>query len=150
MCFAVTTTWRPKFFFAPSDLGRFKVLIFVLVGSLIVLNMLLGNLQRGSKLGAKESNFSGDHKMRCSCSVEAVHSCTQEKKSTWKMYLRGTTPALSLHPWKQLRLVGILVEAVQTVATMEHEQIRVDLAKTVHLSDLISEDGYVTKKVDTQ
>ena len=28
-------------------------------------------------------------------------------------------------------LVGILVEAVQTVATMEHEQIRVDLAKTV-------------------
>lgn len=66
------------------------------------------------------------------------------------MYLRGTTPALSLHPWKQLRLVGILVEAVQTVATMEHEQIRVDLAKTVHLSDLISEDGYVTKKVDTQ
>ena len=27
-------------------------------------------------------------------------------------------------------LVGILVEAVQTVATMEHEQIRVDLAKT--------------------
>ena len=32
-------------------------------------------------------------------------------------------------PW--FRLVGILVEAVQTVATMEHEQIRVDLAKTV-------------------
>ena len=32
------------------------------------------------------------------------------------------------HPF---RLVGILVEAVQTVATMEHEQIRVDLAKTV-------------------
>ena len=34
-------------------------------------------------------------------------------------------------------LVGILVEAVQTVATMEHEQIRVDLAKTV-LWDLVT------------
>lgn len=70
----------------PSTWGRFKVLIFVLVGSLIVLNMLLGNLQRGSKSGAKESNFSGDRKMRCSCSVEAVHSCTQGKTNTWKMY----------------------------------------------------------------
>mmetsp|Transcript_3248 Transcript_3248/g.7679 ORF Transcript_3248/g.7679 Transcript_3248/m.7679 type:complete len:596 (+) Transcript_3248:69-1856(+) len=37
-------------------------------------------------------------------------------------------------------LVGILVEAVQTVATMEHEQIRVDLAKTV-LWDLITKGG---------
>ena len=32
-------------------------------------------------------------------------------------------------------LVGILVEAVQTVATMEHEQIRVDLAKNASWLD---------------
>lgn len=37
-------------------------------------------------------------------------------------------------------LVGILVEAVQTVATMEHEQIHVDFAKRV-LWDLIQEQG---------
>ncbi|CAK9026451.1 unnamed protein product [Durusdinium trenchii] len=37
-------------------------------------------------------------------------------------------------------LVGILVEAVQTVATMEHEQIHVDFAKRV-LWDLIKEQG---------
>ena len=37
-------------------------------------------------------------------------------------------------------LVGILVEAVQTVATMEHEQIHVDFAKRV-LWDLIKEEG---------
>lgn len=37
-------------------------------------------------------------------------------------------------------LVGILVEAVQTVATMEHEQIHVDFAKRV-LWDLIREQG---------
>ncbi|CAJ1388363.1 unnamed protein product, partial [Effrenium voratum] len=37
-------------------------------------------------------------------------------------------------------LVGILVEAVQTVATMEHEQIHVDFAKRV-LRDLIQEGG---------
>eukprot|EP00438_Fugacium_kawagutii_P012315 Skav221946 [mRNA] locus=scaffold195:486478:491102:+ [translate_table: standard] len=36
--------------------------------------------------------------------------------------------------------VGILVEAVQTVATMEHEQIHVDFAKRV-LWDLIKEQG---------
>lgn len=37
-------------------------------------------------------------------------------------------------------LVGILVEAVQTVATMEHEQIHVDFAKRV-LWELIKEEG---------
>ena len=80
--------WRcvsPSQHDAPIDLGPIQGANLCL-GSLIVLNMLLSNLQRGSKSDAKESNFSGDRKMRCSCAVEAVHSCTKEKTNTWKMY----------------------------------------------------------------
>ena len=37
-------------------------------------------------------------------------------------------------------LVGVLVEAVQTVATCEHEQIHIDFAKRV-LWDMIDKSG---------